>query len=386
MSGAIKQAWSRQRWEQEGGYNFLQNFQDILQFRVFDWELLVALGVCTCLLLAWWSARCSRSRDNWLLLAFLVGVSGVAAGHLAQFAQHVLMMHPDRSFWSWHYVPAYLVMALLVPFTCMAVIYVIHRFVAPRSNRMAKTLSVAVIGASVIFTGFTPFQYVDQISRHSQHREWEITSYLGTQVMNRVLPEDSLIGSWDAGVIGYFSRFPVVNLDGLVNSYDYMRAISEGREAELYQQFGITHFANVTLASRRINATLFEGPPYLDNRRDRLRQFKLWSAEPAGVSSGEFSTNDAWFWEKMALHFDYESESVAVVVDSNVAQAFFKDYASAKARDELLVFSWLTKEGERLRIWRPWATIDENDSRRILSSVFELPNDVGRPIQIITAN
>ena len=30
--------------------------------------------------------------------------------------------------------------------------------------------------------------------------------------MNRVLPEGSVIGSRDAGVIGYFSRFPVVNL------------------------------------------------------------------------------------------------------------------------------------------------------------------------------
>lgn len=35
--------------------------------------------------------------------------------------------------------------------------------------------------------------------------------------MNHVLPEDSVIGSWDAGVLGYFSRFPVVNLDVVVN-------------------------------------------------------------------------------------------------------------------------------------------------------------------------
>ena len=340
VSGAIKQEWSRQRWEQEGGYSFLQNFQDILQLRIFDWELLVALSVCACLLLAWWSARRSRSRDDWLLLAFLVGVSGVAAGHLAMFAQHVLMKHPDSLFPSWYYVPAYLVMALLVPLACAVAVHVIRRLVALRSSRMANILSATVIAAGAVFLlfntgyGFTPFQYVDQISRHPQHRE-DFTNYLGTQVMNRVLPEDSIIGSWSAGVIGYFSRFPVVNLDGLVNSYDYMRAISEGRAAKLHPQFGITHFANTRPANQRINATLFEGPPYL-NRRGLLRQFKLWSAEPAGVSSGEFSTNDAWFWERMKPHFDLQQGDVGLTVDTRIAQVFARNCAP----DDLAAVFW----------------------------------------------
>ena len=46
--------------------------------------------------------------------------------------------------------------------------------------------------------------------------------------MNPMLPEDSVVGSWDAGVIGYFSRYQVVNLDGLANSYGYLRA--KGKE------------------------------------------------------------------------------------------------------------------------------------------------------------
>ena len=46
-------------------------------------------------------------------------------------------------------------------------------------------------------------------------------------VMNRLLPEGSVVGSWNAGIIGYFSRFSMVNLDGLINSYDYLRANKE---------------------------------------------------------------------------------------------------------------------------------------------------------------
>lgn len=53
--------------------------------------------------------------------------------------------------------------------------------------------------------------------------EWEISSHAGTLIMNHLLPEGSAVSSSDAGVIGYFSRHPVVHLDGLVNSYDFFR-------------------------------------------------------------------------------------------------------------------------------------------------------------------
>ncbi len=94
VSAASKQVWSQMRWEKEGGYSLTQNFRDVLQIGVFDLELLVALEICAYLLLVWWFARRSHSREDWLLLVFLVGVFGLAAGHVAKFAQTVLTVHP----------------------------------------------------------------------------------------------------------------------------------------------------------------------------------------------------------------------------------------------------------------------------------------------------
>src|SRR5206468_9058442 len=37
-------------------------------------------------------------------------------------------------------------------------------------------------------------------------------------------PAGTAIASWDAGVIGYFSDRPVVNLDGVVNSFEWEEA------------------------------------------------------------------------------------------------------------------------------------------------------------------
>ena len=41
--------------------------------------------------------------------------------------------------------------------------------------------------------------------------------------VSRHVPPDAVVGSWNAGAIGFLSRREVVNLDGLVNSWDYFR-------------------------------------------------------------------------------------------------------------------------------------------------------------------
>jgi hypothetical protein len=41
------------------------------------------------------------------------------------------------------------------------------------------------------------------------------------------LPPGTVIASWDAGVIGYFSDRPVVNLDGVVNSFEWKDALHD---------------------------------------------------------------------------------------------------------------------------------------------------------------
>jgi len=44
-------------------------------------------------------------------------------------------------------------------------------------------------------------------------------------------PAGTVIASWDAGVIGFFSDRPVVNLDGVVNSFEWKDALGNEPEA-----------------------------------------------------------------------------------------------------------------------------------------------------------
>ena len=374
VSAATKNFWSQAKWQQEGGYSLVQNFRDILQIPVFDNELLVALEVCAYLLLVWWFAHRSRSRKDWLLLAFLVGVFSLAAGHLAKFAQTVLTIHSSLGPWPWYFVPAYLMTVLIVPVRCYVAIYFIRRFIGSKSQHATNILSLGIVltGAAFLFikADFTePFQRVEAISVSTRtddkwikavsNNEWTEAVYGGTQLMNLVLPEDSVVGAWDAaGGIGYFSRFPVVNLDGLVNSYDYFHARkSADGYAPLYREFGITHFATPT--------SLEDSPLNILNRTE----LQLW---PIDLPADENAV--ARTWERIEPHFDHQSNSIGLIVDGRLALAFVRNCAP----NELVVLSWVGLEEETVA--NDWTQTGP------CVAAFLLPHNARPPVSVETTD
>ncbi len=64
------------------------------------------------------------------------------------------------------------------------------------------------------------------------------------QWMNANLPRGSIVGSWDSGAIGYFSVHPVVNLEGLTNSYAAIEAIRTRGLRQYVLDSGIGYLAN----------------------------------------------------------------------------------------------------------------------------------------------
>ena len=382
VSGAVKQAWSQWDWEREGGYSLTQNFLDVLRDPVFDDDIWIAMEVGAYVLLVWWFARHSRSRRDRLLLSFLVCVFGLAAGHLAKFAQIVLTMTPTMGIYGWYFVPAFLMMTLIVPIRCYVAIYFIRRFIEPRSSLTARILNLGSVLVCAVFllmeADFTkPFRYVSSISKNL-YQEWEIASYMGVQIMNRVLPEGNVIGSWDSGVIGYFSRFPVVNLDGLTNSYDYFRTMTSERRKmyffqkevfkPVHQEFGITYLANADV--HPLANTLYEGMSFSARSFAGFQQnFKLASVEPLG----DVDTN-AWFWKRMAPYFDFRSGDVRVVVDGRLAQAFAQDCTPG----EWLIWVW-GEQGDA-HLSQPWT----RSQTGLCAAAFVLPRNAFPPVRFET--
>ena len=206
------------------------------------------------------------------------------------------------------------------------------------------------------FTG--PFRFINSRASATD-REWEVTSYAGTMVMNRLLPAGSVVGSFDAGVIGYFSRFPVMNLDGLINSWEYLRAQQAGTDAAFRQRHGITYVANTLLLSNSMASRrnlLLSGPldylsgPLVNDRSGEKLQFKLWLHDSRGETlqreyspradvqpraSWSGADRAAWFWERMDPHLERRVDGVGLLVDGRLAQAFVRDCAP----DDLAVWT-----------------------------------------------
>lgn len=406
VSGMTGQLLSQALWEQEeGGYSFVRNFQAVMASRFFDGELVVALECCAYFLLVWGVCRRFNNKDC-LVLVFLVGLFGLAAGHLAQFGQSVLTLHPSRMR-DWYYGPAYLMMALIVPMRCYIAVFFIRCVIGPKNPRVANVLKTGILvsTAVVLFasTDFSaPWQDVEDRSKHSK-LNWTTSSYAGTLLMNRILPEGSLIGAWDAGVLGYFSRFPVVNLDGVVNSYEYLRVQRERgvwktllpkssnihftRNVEFFvRMFGITHFANAGRLRSYFENIHFETAPFLTLKNRLPYAFMLWSAEsPRMPQNGRDPAH--WFWSRMEPHFDFKTDKIGGVVDGRMIQIFAREGEAGQEESSLLVL--LDREGRITGISNPcenWWTTARKRHPRFCMDTLLLPKEAIQPVRVETVS
>lgn len=63
--------------------------------------------------------------------------------------------------------------------------------------------------------------------------------------INENVPEGARIGSWNAGVLGYYAERPVVNLDGLINNFELLEYMREDRLAEYIEDKQIEYVSDL---------------------------------------------------------------------------------------------------------------------------------------------
>jgi len=389
VSGAVKMHFSRERLE-TAGYDFVENMRYVVNtisnHHVDPEALPVVLEIGLYVLLVWKFNRRFQIRDGCLTLAFLIGVFGLGLGHAAKMAQSILTMDSLAVAYSgWYYVPAYLMMALVVPVRCYVAIHVFRGLCTDRSRlawRTSKPLILAV-GAIVLFanTNFVErFRFVDASSESLQ--TGPLSSYAGALMVDRLAPENSVIGAWDAGVIGYISRFPVVELGGLVNSWDFFREMQQQRRQPFPPELGLTLFAN----DRTVRAgegtfsdsgeTLFEGHTYAAGEVERM--FRIWYYDMPSArwflhklkNEADLST---WVWRRLRPHFDWQFDDVGVLVDGRLVQVLVKDCSPHGRRGEFLAVSGNIED---FRVLQLGDTRSTTNSLGMCVHAFLLPVDM----------
>ena len=347
VSGATKAFWSHRRFREEGGYDLAANFDAFMHSIFFDDELLTALEVCLYTLLVWWLSHRFRSREGRLLLAFMVGVFGLAAGHLAKFAYSVLFVHPDFGKFAWYYIPAYLMEALVVPVRCFVGLYVLRCVLGrrlPRTSDVLRFGGIVVVGVALLAKAdfAAPFRFVDTHDKLWFHGEGDLHAYSGVAAMNRLLPQNALVGAFDSGVVGYFARAQVMNLDGLVNSYGNKEALAD-RGNNVFDLFGFSYVGNIYYKKQPSHSLIGDARPVFETHANGLshqrrgpKQFRLYSPHESPR-----------FREKMAARLERQADGTRLLTEGRLAQAFATDCAA----DEVAAWSFGQPEERAVSTW-----------------------------------
>lgn len=112
-------------------------------------------------------------------------------------------------------------------------------------------------GANVILT-------VDALGRHPRFFHSNAVQVRHAKAfaewLNSNLPTDAVLGSWDAGILGYFCSNTVINLDGVINSYDYIEYMRRGAYPEYVRSQRIQYIVNYVVLEPEGRVKLLSRP------------------------------------------------------------------------------------------------------------------------------
>jgi hypothetical protein len=173
--------------------------------------------------------------------------------HLVKLTAYSVCSTPALTFYTWYHVAALVVKWFVLFYVPTRVLYAVRHVrlglrAAPSWLPVASYAIVyAVAGAanwSLYDRAAMTIDYCRQLADY-RGAEWEIASYVGSQWANENLPPDAVIGVWDSGVLGYFCKARVINLDGLINSRDFLERVKKGELEQFLADHHVNYLANV---------------------------------------------------------------------------------------------------------------------------------------------
>jgi hypothetical protein len=231
VSGQMKSYWSQLQFAQEGGFHLARNVQTFLVHRNhMSLAVVLCLGIVA---LSWCTPgyRHKTNAANHSIDAFVLILAASYAARLA-FSMVSLNIIYDTS---WYYAPAYLLLILMIPLA-------ISRYFMVLPERGWEFLTATAALAAVAVAIYPSRQLA--IWQGPVRSTWGEASYEGAEWMNVHLPPGAVIGSSDSGIIGYFSNHTVVNLDGLVNSKQYLSAVKHQSVQSFIEREHVEYLAN----------------------------------------------------------------------------------------------------------------------------------------------
>ncbi len=191
--------------------------------------------------------------------------------------------------WLWYYSPIalyalFLVVLGVADFAEAAVL----EAAADRSPARAL-LPVAAILVLPLAVAFW-FQSATFLDPHQ--RSIELANRDAGRWIDANLAPEAVLASWDAGVVGYYANRPVMNLDGVANSYEYYQASRDGRVGEFLAARGLTGVVNhgTPVDGEDPDVRSFLRETFGETVAARSRVVQQWPFVFSGVTTGAGGT------------------------------------------------------------------------------------------------
>ena len=190
--------------------------------------------------------------------------------------------------WLWYYCPV----ALYVLY--LAVLGAADFAEAALAEAPDRTAGRALLPIGLILLAplMVAFVWQTRTFADPNQRSIEVANRDAGQWIDANLPADAVLASWDAGVVGYYANRPVMNLDGVANSYGFYQASRNGETGRF-------------LTDRRLRFVVNHGTP-VDGEDPDIRAFvtqtlgaeagsgaavmKRWPFTFSGVTTGAGGT------------------------------------------------------------------------------------------------
>jgi hypothetical protein len=170
---------------------------------------------------------------------------------LASYLIFTGLYHGELSFTVWYFV----IQRWLVAMVGAVLVEKMTGIGAGQPVPIGLVLALAIGGSVILLTmlGLANWRARTDLDRQPFYR--------GAQWVRQNLPDQAIIGAWNAGLLGYLSERRVVNLDGLVNSWAYY----EGGRHDLcpyWDEMGITYLVDVFREDHQVVSIVPMAPAY----------------------------------------------------------------------------------------------------------------------------
>jgi hypothetical protein len=186
------------------------------------WSLLALLVAG---LVAWWGYRRSRTKQPrsrfGRVRAFVASTAWFASFCILQVAYYQTFQTQQ---WLWYYCSAalYLLCLLVIGVADFVEAALIE---APASSPASALLPVSAILLLPLVAGLL---YEARLFADPNGHSIAVADRDAGVWIDQHLPQGTVLASWDAGALGYYAHRPVINLDGVANSYAYYQASRNG--------------------------------------------------------------------------------------------------------------------------------------------------------------